>query len=151
MDDDVREFLDGRKPFMCGPKRNQYPAVSLRNAEKKAFPDANQKSALLHKLIICPLDGMVADHKNRNTKDFRRENLRLVTPLQNAWNAGKRSNNGLPKGVHKHGRKYRAKVCFNREPHLSAAFYTVEEASNAYDEMAKKLHGEYALLNQGAE
>ncbi len=47
----------------------------------------------LHVLIARPAAGTVADHRNRNRLDNRRENLRCVSAIVNARNHGRHSTN----------------------------------------------------------
>lgn len=90
------------------------------------------------------------DHINGNGLDNRRENLRLVTPSQNMFNSKKPKNNTTGfKGVdfQKKENKYRARIGVNNKRINLGQFNTAEEAARAYDEAAKKYHGEFAQLN----
>lgn len=97
-------------------------------------------------------DGMVVDHKDRNTMNNRIENLRVVTRSQNAMNAiGKRNKkSNLPKGVYvdwtyKGVTRYRAQICVGGVLIRSGNHVTIEEASSAYKELAMKHFGEYNI------
>ena len=97
----------------------------------------------------CPRDMMV-DHKNRNTLDNRKQNLRICTNAQNTINrVGTRP---TYRGVHveKRGKvlKYRAQLKTKGKGYSSKTFTTEIEAAKAYNEMALKYFGEFALLNQ---
>ena len=86
------------------------------------------------------------DHKNRNKLDNRRENLRPATRTQNCQNTVEHSNSTTGfKGVNyrKDVGKYRARIRINGERVMLGWFKTAEEASRAYDEAAKKHHGEF--------
>ena len=48
------------------------------------------KTLRMHQFIMNPPKGMVVDHANGNGLDNRRDNLRLCTKLENAWNHGRR-------------------------------------------------------------
>jgi len=102
-----------------------------------------KSSALLVKLFI--------DHINCNALDNRRANLRIVTRMQNAKNRSKSKKkcSSVYKGVHwnKSGKKWGAMIRANRKPIYLGYFTDEIEAAKAYDEAAKKYHGEFACLN----
>ena len=110
-----------------------------------------QKLIYLHKEIIEVPDGMVIDHINHDGMDNRSENLRPATRSQNMYHRRKRSDakTSKYKGVSwkKDRREWLARIGFQKkEIHLG--YYRDEiEAARAYDDAAKKYHGEFACLN----
>lgn len=97
-----------------------------------------------------PNDDKVVDHENRNGRDNRWTNLRLADFDQNAQNrrAKKDGHQSRFKGVGrlKDGRWF-AYVTAEKKRTYLGAFPTEEEAAAAYDQAAKRLHGEFAQLN----
>jgi|HubBroStandDraft_5_1064220.scaffolds.fasta_scaffold173800_1 hypothetical protein len=94
--------------------------------------------------------GGPADHKNRNGLDNRRENLRPCTAAQNSKNRSLHRNNKSGfKGVcwNKRRRKWTAMIGFNWDQKEIGCFKTKEAAALAYNEAAKRFHGEFASLN----
>lgn len=88
------------------------------------------------------------DHIDGDTMNDRWPNLRKATNAQNQWNARKRAA-GVSgyKGVLPSGNKekpWRARIKFNGKRIEVGAFSTAEEAHEAYQEMAIRLHGEFA-------
>lgn len=91
----------------------------------------------------------MVDHANGNGLDNRRCNIRLCTPQQNACN-GKL----FPAGVKIRGAryverlgKYAVAIGINRK-HIYLGLYSDPmEAALAYNDAAKKYHGEFATLN----
>lgn len=96
------------------------------------------------------------DHRNNNPLDNRKENLRVSNKQQNAWNVAKM----LIRGGKPTSSKYKGvcKVKCKKNPwkamikadyvlHHLGRFATEEEAGLAYNEAAKRLHGEWAWLN----
>lgn len=47
----------------------------------------NKKTHYLHRMILSAKKGQIADHKDGNTLNFTRNNLRIVTASQNRFNA----------------------------------------------------------------
>ncbi len=96
---------------------------------------------------------LYVDHINHDTLDNRRQNLRIINPLQNVLNRIK----GKPKthrykGINKvyQGRlrcTWGAKIQFHGKEMWLGCFRTQEDAAQAYDEAARKYHGEFACVN----
>lgn len=115
----------------------------------------NQKKReliLLHRLLTPCCQSFEVDHRNGNTLDNRRQNLRVATKSQNQANRGIPKNNTSGfKGVHFDGSKYRAKVVCNKQVHRLGHFDTAEQAAIAYDQKAIELFGEFAKTNFSIE
>lgn len=89
----------------------------------------------LHRYITdCP-EGMVVDHINMNTLDNRKENLRIVTDMENKQNTRKRRHNksGIM-GVYWSNtlKKWVAKIGHNKKQITIGYFNDKEEATLAY-------------------
>lgn len=88
------------------------------------------------------------DHINGDGLDNRRSNLRLCTHSQNMQNLPRRSDNTSGyKGVVRKGSGWRARIQSAGKVYDGGTHNTPEEAARAYDELAKKHHGEFAWLN----
>ena len=105
-------------------------------------------------LMGCSLgDGVYVDHRNHNTLDNQRHNLRKCTPTQNNQNV--RSRKGCAsqyKGVHydsgKKKRKQRWVVNIKHKNGTHRKRFVDEiEAAKHYDKMARQFFGEFACLN----
>ena len=112
--------------------------------DKTVFYARSTEGAYMHALLV----GKNADHKDGDGLNNRRENLRSATASENARNKGARIDNVTGfKGVYiNHGRFY-ATITVNRVIHRLGRFNTAIEAARAYNEAAKKYHGEFAYLN----
>ena len=96
-------------------------------------------------ILGCKLKEM-PDHKNHITLDNQRKNLRKCTKLQNNYNRRKpKSNTSGYIGVsyREDMKRWIARI---GDIYLGT-FTTAEEAARARDEAAKKIHGEFAVLN----
>jgi len=109
------------------------------------------KTISLHREIAKPTPGTMVDHRSRNTLDNRRANLRLATPSQNSCNKRKAGTKTLSrlKGIFFDNRrgKWYARIKINGNSVHLGSFADELAAGLAYDEAAKKYHGEFACLN----
>jgi hypothetical protein len=109
------------------------------------------KLIFMHREIIEIGDGLFADHINHNTFDNRKANLRPATQTQNNRNRRKFSgvSNSKYKGVYwkKHLKKWVAQIGVDRKVIHLGCFKKEKDAAKAYDQAAKKYHGEFASLN----
>lgn len=102
----------------------------------------------LHRLIMNPEPGMEVDHKNHQTLDCRKANLRVCTKAENQWNrlsANRTSASGV-RGViwDKKAEKWRATVHRNKERFTLGWFTSIRDAERAVIEARKRLHGEFS-------
>jgi dipeptidase D len=94
--------------------------------------------------------GLLVDHKNNDTLDNRRANLRLATRRENSCNKRKQ-NNTFSRFIGVSFSKRRGKWCAsisNSGKKIWLGYFVSEvEAARAYDDAAKRYHGEFARLN----
>lgn len=114
-------------------------------ARRKTHVDGRRINEFMH----CTIMGHVGvDHKNGNGLDNRRENLRVATQAQNMANRRSNANSASSyKGVKLVNRRWRARIKPDGKPIHLGYFDTAEEAARAYDWAAKRIYGEFALLN----
>lgn len=107
------------------------------------------KAMVMHDFILKPRKGKTVDHRDRNSFDNRRTNLRRATPAQQVFNRGKNKENTYPyKGIRKTpSGRWSASIKFNYVGRYLGIFDTAEEAAMAYDRAAVRLFGEFAYLN----
>lgn len=108
------------------------------------YTNINNKHVIMHTLILNVSKGTEVDHIDHNTLNNRKTNLRLCSDSQNNMNRRITSRNTLGfKGVIKINEKYRAQIGVNNKTINLGTYNTAEEASRAYQEAAKKLHGNF--------
>lgn len=127
-------------------KRNRtfYVATTVRTPEKRT-------SLLLHRHLMQPPTNLLVDHKNGDGLDNRRDNLRLATRNQNAFNAQKASP--------KRSSQYKGVIWSKRDLRWCATingtylgnFRSEVDAAKAYNTEAKVRFGEFAKLNEVPE
>jgi hypothetical protein len=109
----------------------------------------------LHRLLLLPEPDLEVDHVNGNGLDNRRANLRVATPSQNKSNRATIGGTSAYKGVSlspetRRRKRWRARIMAGRrEVHLGR-FLTEAEAALAYNEAARAIFGEFAVLNEVA-
>ena len=109
----------------------------------------NGKRVYLHRLIMNPPKGKVIDHKNGNKLDNRRENLRICEVRENIINQKKVGVTSKYRHVSwsKKEKKWVVGVMVNRKRVVAGSYSSEIQAAKIADQLAKRLHGEYAQLN----
>ena len=124
---------------LSGKYGRWYAIFSGRNVYAQANLKGGAGSVQIHK-IIAPKYRLV-DHKNRNDRDNRFDNLRECTRGQNGINADPKSNNtsGVT-GVwwHKEIKRWRAEIKVDRKKICIGSFKEKEDAIVARKEAEKK-------------
>jgi len=136
----IRHF----KWFVHGNGSNLYAARSaLTN-------DLRSRIIFLHRQIMDPPAGLVVDHRNCDSLDNRRANLRVVTQAVNMRNRRKRKNTSsrfIGVWFDKKRNKWTVQIRYNAQKLWLGRFDDESAAARAYDAAAKKYFGEVARLN----
>jgi len=127
---------------------NKRPHTSY--AIRSAGEGKDGGKVVMHREIMNTPADLVCDHINRNGLDNRKKNLRNCTRAENNLNQGseRNSTSGF-KGVYWKKDMQKWAACIKREGKQKHLGYFDNEidAAKAYDQAARKLHGEYASLN----
>jgi hypothetical protein len=126
-------------------------------AIRTVYLDGKKKAIKMHRDILNVTDPKVhVDHKDRDGLNNMKINIRKSTHGENSKNRRSAANSTSKYlGVNKHTYIRRGKVYVYWDASLSSdgkvrlnkGFKSEIEAAKAYDEAAKKYHGEFANLN----
>jgi hypothetical protein len=137
------EWLNGFNWFATLSKNGPYAYRTIQINGRGA-------SLTMHRLITGAEPGEIVDHKDGNTLNNRRSNLRKCTQAQNLMNARLRSDNesGV-KGVHfdRFRNKWAAFISINGRSKNLGRFATIDEAKSAYASAAVIHFGEFARVS----
>jgi hypothetical protein len=112
--------------------------------------DPGRGRIYMHRAIAGMPEAPHVDHKDQDSLNNRRYNLRAATTSQNGFNRPVQVNSGTGfKGVHLDKRygTYQASIKVNRKSKHLGSYPTAEEAARVRDKAAIELHGEFACLN----
>jgi hypothetical protein len=128
-------------------------AGTVRCADGRVQIGIDGKLYELNRLVAiwhgCEIDGLLVDHKDRNTRDSRIENLRVATNSQNNQNMSPKGGTSRYVGVYWNAArgKWQAQIKLKGKPRYAGLFIDEEEAAKARDKLARCLHGAFAVLN----
>ena len=148
VDDEDFDRINKHKWYAHKSRNNFYAEREVR------LPGGVRRTIKMHREILGLEygDKRQCDHKNQNSLDNRRGNLRICTTAQNQQNQKPTINcSSIFKGVSftKENGKYRALIQVNGRPKHLGYFVSEIEAALAYDVAAKRYYGEYASVNFG--
>lgn len=106
-----------------------------------AYPKS-KRTLRLHNFLLNPPKGYVVDHKNGDTLDYTRDNLRVVTRRENHFNRkphNKKSD--LPTGIYFQANKYVAYIDVDRKRHYLGRYPSLEEAVEVRKQAEEKHYG----------
>lgn len=128
-----------------------YPKRERQKPNLPQGPKQPRKKKLLHRFLLgLEEDETQVDHRNQNTLDNRRKNLRVGTAQQNRCNRPKRQGTSSAyKGVswNKANSVWHAKIQVHRRHIYIGCFDDERKAALAYDRAAFSYHGEFAFFN----
>lgn len=137
-EDDFDKFSSDKFSIVKGWNKTPYLSIRL-----------NGKSTLYHRLITNAPKNRIVDHKNHNTLDNRKENLRLCTRSQNMWNRKRTTGTSKYKGVYwwteRNG--WASAIYLNNKRIYLGVYNSEKKAAEIYNQKAKELFGEFACLN----
>jgi hypothetical protein len=133
----------------------QYQVNSNGKHKYNGYAKRGINSIRMHREIMERMVGKIfsfidVDHKNGDTLDNQRNNLRLADPFQQNQNSAKRRDNTSGcRGVNffKPQQKWVARIQFMGKRISLGYFKNVKDAISAYKEASKKYFGEYARQN----
>jgi hypothetical protein len=144
VDDEDFEWLSKWKWSLCSGYAVR--KIYLGNIDGKY----KSKRFSMHREIMKVSKELKIDHINRNRIDNRKINLRTCNATQNLMNKKhqKNSASGI-KGVRwrEDIKKWHVEIQANKKRFYLGVFIEMSDAINAYNDAAKKYHGEFAFLN----
>ncbi|MEN6426596.1 MAG: HNH endonuclease [Phycisphaerales bacterium] len=130
------------------PEISKYKWHAARYGRKVyALSKRNGRTISMHRMLMRPRKGYIVDHKDGNSLNNCRDNLRVCTRQQNQ--ANRRSTGGTSRfvGVYRRGNQWVAQIQCRCKWYYVGLFDNEVEAAKARDRKAYELLGEYAYLN----
>lgn len=149
-------LVDEADADLAGLKWRVLKWKDLIYARKTYYVDKKQKTLHMHRVILERVlgrslkKGEYVDHKDHNTLNNCRSNLRLASNSENQMNKRLQGNNTSGhKGVCwlKREGKWVVYITINRKGKYVGLYEKLEDAAKAYNEAALKHFGEFAWLN----
>jgi hypothetical protein len=104
----------------------------------------------MHRYLLDAHAGQIVDHRDHDTLNNRRDNIRVCSPSESIQNRRKQTNNTsgfIGVSWHKASGKWTAEIHADGKRLHLGLFNDKLEAVLSRDEAAKRLHGEFAVLN----
>jgi len=118
-------------------------------ANRVEYINGKQRILYMHRVIICANKGQIVDHIDMEGLNNQKHNLRICSVSQNAMNRKPlllKSSKYL--GVCRYKNKWRAGLKHEGKQHHLGDYDSEIDAAIAYNSGAKRIHGDFARLNQ---
>lgn len=119
-------------------------------AVRSPYPEVSDEIIFMHRQIISPEKNVHVRHKNGDGLDnrlFNLERIHIRTKYQNRPCKPEETSQYKGVSLYKKNGKWRACIRVKGKSTHIGYFWSEEEAAEAYDERAKEVHGDLALLN----
>lgn len=112
----------------------------------------NKKYTYMHRFLMNPKEKFWVDHKDQNSLNNQKNNLRICTPTENSRNSRSKRLKNKYKGIYyskdkKRIKRWVAQINTGFKVINLGRYLTPEEAAIAYDKAAIKYFGEFASVN----
>lgn len=150
VDDEDFDFLMQWKWYVV-VERKKYLYVARKQKAEEYKLSGIRKSIFMHRQIMTASSEELVDHRDGNGLNNQRSNLRVCNYKQNMYNSASWGEYSKYKGVswHKRKNKWISSITIEGKRFHLGYFDSEEDAARAYDEQAKKYHGDFARLNLG--
>lgn len=144
-DEDYERLIKYRWTYGGGdvPERN----YAIRNYR---IGDDDWTHRRMHRMILNAKKRQIIDHIDGNRLNNQKSNLRICTNAENIHNQTISKNNKTGyKGVrfNKALKKYQGQICHDKKVYYLGTFDNPIDCALAYNQMALKLYGKFARLN----
>ena len=147
VDDGDFESLSHYKWTLTENGKNLYAAMNI-------GPRGKNRKYYMHRIILGLTNSKIlCDHKDRDSLNNQRDNLRICTKQQNNQNVSVKSHSSKYKGVCRCSRNnnlWRGVIKPNNGKQISVRFDSEKEAALWYNKQAIIHYGEFAYQNQVA-
>jgi hypothetical protein len=144
VDDNEYERINKNHWYVMSSKKNLY-AVRTKGKRGKT------KTILMHRELLGYEGTLLIDHRDHNTLNNKKDNLRICTTSQNTMNMIRtKKESSIYKGVFydKERNKWQTNIMRNYKKIFIGRYGKEKDAAKAYNKAAIKYHGEFACLNE---
>ncbi|NQT22990.1 MAG: HNH endonuclease [Candidatus Omnitrophica bacterium] len=121
---------------------------AVRNSKKEDGLEKRTTVIMAREVLGLDLhDGLIVDHRNFDTLDNRKQNLRVCSYAESAQHRRLWGKTSGYKGVRANGGSWEARIRHKGKLIYLGLFKHKEAAAHVYNEAALDLFGEYAQLN----
>jgi len=143
VDDQDYDYLKNYSWWVSRKKDGQIYAQTTFITGSRVDNSRKQRNVYMHRLILnIEKSNIFVDHKDGNTLNNQRSNLRFSTGSQNSVNSIKRSKNPM-RGVRQVGSRFYARAKVNNKEISLGGFSTLEDAKQAYESFMKEKFGDF--------